>query len=171
MAFTFNGGIHVAEHKNTRRCAIEVMPPPKTVSIPMSQHIGANAIPVVKVGDIVRCKVLEVNTEAKRISLSRKEALIEENPEIAEQLENERAERERQHQERQEQRAREREQQAAGNAQRQARSERASSDNGERRERSDRRRRNSEDGEYELPPVQSTTTSLADLFAAFKTEE
>ncbi len=53
MAFTFNGGIHVAEHKNTRRCAIEAMPSPKIVSIPMSQHIGANATPVVKPGDIV----------------------------------------------------------------------------------------------------------------------
>jgi len=125
----------------------------------------------IKVGDIVRCKVLEVNTDAKRISLSRKEALIEENPEIAQQLENERAERERQREERQEQRAREREQQAANNAQRQSRSERPNFD-GERRERNnDRRRRNSEDGEYELPPVQSATTSLADLFAAFKTEE
>ena len=125
-----------------------------------------------KVGDIVRCKVLEVNPEAKRISLSRKEALLEENPEIAEQLEAERAERDRQYQERQEQRAREREQQAAGNAQRQARERSAASDSGERRERGgDRRRRNSEDGDYELPPVQSTTTSLADLFSAFKTEE
>lgn len=126
-----------------------------------------------KVGDIVRCKVLEVNPEAKRISLSRREALLEENPEIAEQIAAERAERDRQYQERQEQRAREREQQAAGNAQRQSRERSsASSDNGERRERNnDRRRRSSEDGEYELPPVQSTTTSLADLFSAFKTEE
>lgn len=53
MALTFNGGIHVAEHKNTRRCAIETMPPPKFVSIPMSQHIGVHATPVVKKGDIV----------------------------------------------------------------------------------------------------------------------
>ena len=53
MALTFNGGIHIAEHKNTRRCAIETMPAPKIVSIPMSQHIGANAVPVVKAGDVV----------------------------------------------------------------------------------------------------------------------
>ncbi len=53
MALTFNGGIHVAEHKNTRRCAIETMPPPMTVSIPMSQHIGAHAVPIVKKGDVV----------------------------------------------------------------------------------------------------------------------
>ena len=127
----------------------------------------------VQVGQTVRVKVLKVDKEAKRISLSRREALLEENPEIAEQIAAERAERDRQYQERQEQRAREREQQAAGNAQRQSRERSsASSDNGERRERNnDRRRRSSEDGEYELPPVQSTTTSLADLFSAFKTEE
>lgn len=120
-----------------------------------------------KVGDIVRCKVLDVNTEAKRISLSRREAILEEQPEVAEQLH---AERERQHQERQEQRQRDREQQA----QRRERSDRsaAQADMGERRsERSDRRRRSSEDGDYELPPVQATTTSLADLFQGFKADE
>ncbi len=123
----------------------------------------------IKVGDIVRCKVLDVNTEAKRISLSRREAILEEQPEVAEQLQAERAERDRQYQERQEQRQRDREQQP----QRRERTERpaAQSDSGERRDRGDRRRRNSEDGDYELPPVQSTTTSLADLFQAFKTEE
>ncbi|MGN0784493.1 MAG: bifunctional 4-hydroxy-3-methylbut-2-enyl diphosphate reductase/30S ribosomal protein S1 [Candidatus Aphodomorpha sp.] len=123
----------------------------------------------IKVGDIVRCKVLDVNTEAKRISLSRREAILEEQPEVAEQLQAERAERDRQYQERQEQRQREREQQP----QRRERTERpaAQSDSGERRDRNDRRRRSSEDGDYELPPVQSTTTSLADLFQAFKTEE
>lgn len=123
-----------------------------------------------KVGDIVRCKVLDVNTEAKRISLSRREAILEEQPEVAEQLQAERAERDRQYQERQEQRQRERDQQQ----QRRDRSEHAAqqSDGGERRERGgDRRRRSSEDGDYELPPVQATTTSLADLFQAFKTEE
>ena len=122
-----------------------------------------------KVGDIVRCKVLEVNPEAKRISLSRKEALIEEDPEIAAQVEKEKAERERIHQERMEQRAKEREQQQAANeAKRQAR-EKNASEGGERRERSERRR-NSEDGDYDLPPVESATTSLADLFSALKDE-
>lgn len=125
-----------------------------------------------KVGDIVRCKVLEVNPEAKRISLSRKEATLEEHPEIAEQLAAERAEKERIYQERKA--ARENANQNAG--ERRPRSERPAgaerSANDERREsRPDRRRRNSEDGDYELPPVTSTTTSLADLFAGFKTEE
>ena len=123
----------------------------------------------IKVGDIVRCKVLDVNVEAKRISLSRKDALIEENPEIAEQLAAEKAERERISAERRAQREAQREQQ---NKEREERSARRSQDNGERREsRPDRRRRNSEDGEYELPPVTQTTTSLASLFANFKADE
>lgn len=119
-----------------------------------------------KVGDIVRCKVLEVNVEAKRISLSRKEAILEENPEVAEQLAAEKAERERLYQERKAQREHQ-------NKERQERSERRSQENnGERQSsRPDRRRRNSEDGDYELPPVQQTTTSLADLFANFKAED
>ena len=128
----------------------------------------------VKVGDVVRCKVLEVNTEAKRISLSRKEAILEEHPEIAEQLAAEKAERDRQYAERQEQRQQSRDQQT------QQRKERSSSgapsaprstDSYEQRERSyDRRRRNNEDGDYELPPVQSATTSLADLFKDFNAD-
>ena len=122
-----------------------------------------------KVGDIVRCKVLDVNVEAKRISLSRKDALIEENPEIAEQLAAEKAERERINAERKAQRDAQREQQ---NKEREERNARRTQDNGERREsRPDRRRRNSEDGEYELPPVTQTTTSLAGLFANYKPDE
>jgi 4-hydroxy-3-methylbut-2-enyl diphosphate reductase len=123
----------------------------------------------IKVGDIVRCKVLDVNVEAKRISLSRKDALIEENPEIAEQLAAEKAERDRINAERKAQREAQREQQ---NKEREERNARRAQDNGERREsRPDRRRRNSEDGEYELPPVTQTTTSLASLFANFKADE
>ena len=126
-----------------------------------------------KVGDIVRCKVLEVNPEAKRISLSRKEATLEEHPEIAEQLAAERAERERLYQERKAQRENANQ---SGNGERRPRSERPAQSerpqNDERREsRPDRRRRNSEDGDYDLPPVTSTSTSLADLFAGFKVEE
>ncbi len=123
----------------------------------------------IKVGDIVRCKVLDVNVEAKRISLSRKDALIEENPEIAEQLAAEKAERERVNAERKAQREAQREQQ---NKEREERNARRAQDNGERREsRPDRRRRNSEDGDYELPPVTQTTTSLASLFANYKPDE
>jgi len=53
VAFTFRGGVHVEESKNTAACAIRVMPAPSRVSIPLSQHIGAHCTPTVKVGDIV----------------------------------------------------------------------------------------------------------------------
>jgi len=53
MAITFKGGVHAAELKNTRRSRIERMPAPALVTIPLSQHIGASAQPLVKVGDKV----------------------------------------------------------------------------------------------------------------------
>ena len=53
MAFTFRGGVHIDENKNTRRCQVEKMPPPAKVTIPMSQHIGAPCLPLVKAGDKV----------------------------------------------------------------------------------------------------------------------
>ncbi len=132
----------------------------------------------INVGDVVRCKVLDVNSEAKRISLSRKEVILEENPEIAAEIAAERAERDRQYQERQEQRQAERPQQSSAprsersfeRPQRDARTERARNTNFDRSERPERRRRD-EGGDYQLPPVQSTTTSLADLLQNFKVEE
>ncbi len=54
MAKTFNGGIHLDDHKGTKGCVIENMPAPKTVSLPLVQHIGAPVKPVVKVGDYVK---------------------------------------------------------------------------------------------------------------------
>ena len=51
--FTFKGGTHVREYKNTRGAASERMPAPATVTIPMSQHIGAPCTVAVKVGDHV----------------------------------------------------------------------------------------------------------------------
>ncbi len=129
----------------------------------------------INVGDVVRCKVLDVNSEAKRISLSRKEVILEENPEIAEQLSAERAERDRQYAERQEQRAAERQQRVARPERaQQPRPERsavaAQSPVSDRPER-ERRPRRSEDGDYDLPPVQTTTTSLADLFQGLNMDE
>ena len=125
----------------------------------------------INVGDMVRCKVLDVNPEAKRISLSRREVILEENPEIAEQLAAERAERERIAQERAEQRAAANQARARQQQERSERSERAErveraerATSGERRERRPRR----EDADYDLPPVQQSTTSLADLFSGFK---
>ena len=53
-ALTFIGGVHVEEYKNTRRVQIQRMSPaPRKVCIPMAQHIGAPAVPVVNPGDIV----------------------------------------------------------------------------------------------------------------------
>ena len=53
MVYTFSGGIHVEEYKNTRKCRIEALPPPAKVTIPLSQHIGAPAAACVNVGDTV----------------------------------------------------------------------------------------------------------------------
>ncbi|MBR0136511.1 MAG: bifunctional 4-hydroxy-3-methylbut-2-enyl diphosphate reductase/30S ribosomal protein S1 [Clostridia bacterium] len=122
------------------------------------------------VGDIVRCKVLEVNPEQRRISLSRKEVILEENPEIAEEIAKEREERNRERAERAERRAQEE----------QNRQQQAQQREEKRRERAERtgeprpERRRREDADYELPPVQTSTTSLANLFgdlSAIATEE
>ena len=53
MAKTFKGGIHVPSSKNTKDSPIVDFPPPKIVSIPLSQHIGAPAAPLVSKGDAV----------------------------------------------------------------------------------------------------------------------
>ena len=53
MTYTFRGGVELDEYKNTRRCQIQRIKPPESVILPMSQHIGAPSIPVVKVGDSV----------------------------------------------------------------------------------------------------------------------
>ena len=52
--FTFRGGTHLEEHKDTAALSTERLPEPASVSIPLSQHIGAPATPVVKVGDSVK---------------------------------------------------------------------------------------------------------------------
>lgn len=125
-----------------------------------------------KVGDMVRCKVLEVNVEAKRISLSRKDVLLEENPDLVAELAAEKAERERLYQERKAAREAQREQPKQQPAERrEPRPERRAQNDGERRESRPDRRRRSEDGDYELPPVETTTTSLASLFANYKPGE
>ena len=51
--YTFKGGSHVREYKNTCNAPIERMPAPATVSIPLSQHIGVPCHAVVKPGDHV----------------------------------------------------------------------------------------------------------------------
>ena len=47
-------GVHVPNRKNTAELAALRLPIPETVEIPMSMHIGAPAIPVVKPGDSVK---------------------------------------------------------------------------------------------------------------------
>ncbi|MCT4603347.1 MAG: electron transport complex subunit RsxC [Marinifilum sp.] len=55
MLKTFSiGGIHPAENKLSAESAIQVLPIPQMVSIPISQHIGAPATPVVKKNDEVK---------------------------------------------------------------------------------------------------------------------
>lgn len=48
------GGVHPADSKISRGCAIEALPLPSTVYISVSQHIGAPAVPIVAVGDKVK---------------------------------------------------------------------------------------------------------------------
>jgi len=55
MARTFRGGVHPDEMKDaTRKKALEAIPAPPTVTIPMLLHIGAPCEPVVAVGDHVK---------------------------------------------------------------------------------------------------------------------
>jgi electron transport complex protein RnfC len=52
---SFKGGVHPPEHKEpTESRAIEKMPLPSRVVIPLQQHTGAMCEPVVKVGDAVK---------------------------------------------------------------------------------------------------------------------
>ena len=46
-------GVHLKHHKNTAKQAPEQMPVPKQITLPMSMHIGAPAVPCVAVGDEV----------------------------------------------------------------------------------------------------------------------
>ncbi len=48
------GGIHPDDSKDTRGCAIEVLPLPDTVYVSMAQHLGAPAKPLVVPGESVR---------------------------------------------------------------------------------------------------------------------
>jgi electron transport complex protein RnfC len=51
---TFRGGTHPPESKFTEDKKIDVLPPPDTVVIPLHQHTGAPAEPLVKKGDPVK---------------------------------------------------------------------------------------------------------------------
>ncbi|MDO4567643.1 MAG: bifunctional 4-hydroxy-3-methylbut-2-enyl diphosphate reductase/30S ribosomal protein S1 [Clostridia bacterium] len=125
----------------------------------------------VKIGEVVRCKVLEVNPESRKMSLSRKQAILDENPEIAEELARERAERSKRFSdERGSSRRPQGEQQSSGPRQRTERPERSErSDRGERPERRPRRER--EEVDYNIPPVEAATTSLAALLVGFSADD
>ncbi len=59
MLKTFSlGGIHPPENKFSAGKKIEVLPVPSQVAIPVAQHIGAPAAPVVKKGDVVKVGTL-----------------------------------------------------------------------------------------------------------------
>jgi Na+-translocating ferredoxin:NAD+ oxidoreductase subunit C len=59
MLKTFpKGGIHPAENKMAANAAIQTLPTPKQVAIPIAQHIGAPAQPIVKRGDTVKTGTL-----------------------------------------------------------------------------------------------------------------
>lgn len=51
--FRTHGGAHVPHHKNTAQLESLVMPPPSRITLPMTQHIGAPCVPLVKKGDHV----------------------------------------------------------------------------------------------------------------------
>ena len=121
----------------------------------------------INVGDVVRCKVLDVNSEAKRISLSRRDVILDENPEILEELAREKAEQAKERAERAQAAEKTQEKPQEKPAQRPERRERREAPSGERAERRPRR----EDSDYELPPVQQSTTSLADLFSSLNSED
>lgn len=59
-----HGGAHVAHHKNTSALPVERMPVPATVTIPLSQHIGAPNEAQVKVGDEVKVGQVIGSTDA-----------------------------------------------------------------------------------------------------------
>ncbi len=57
MAFSLRG-VHAPHRKNTADVQALRIEPPKTVTIPMQMHIGAPAVPTVKVGDTVKVGTL-----------------------------------------------------------------------------------------------------------------
>ena len=51
--FRFRGGVHPDEHKTTQQLPIKKLPLPSHLYLPLQQHIGAPAKPLVAVGDKV----------------------------------------------------------------------------------------------------------------------
>ena len=64
MPRNFRGGVHPDDMKKlSKDKAIETLPAPSEVVLPVSMHIGAPAVPVVAVGDTV--KIGQVVAEAQ----------------------------------------------------------------------------------------------------------
>jgi Na+-translocating ferredoxin:NAD+ oxidoreductase subunit C len=58
------GGVHPPENKLSAQASIKVLPLPAIVAIPVSQHLGVPANPVVKKGDVVKTGQLIAKGEA-----------------------------------------------------------------------------------------------------------
>lgn len=58
------GGIHPPENKLSKSAPVKVLPLPETVSIPMGQHLGVPAVPIVKKGDRVKTGQMIAKGEA-----------------------------------------------------------------------------------------------------------
>lgn len=58
------GGVHPPENKIAEKAAIEILPAPKQLFIPISQHLGAPAVPVVEKGAKVKAGQLLAKGEA-----------------------------------------------------------------------------------------------------------
>ncbi|MCK9168192.1 MAG: electron transporter RnfC, partial [Bacteroidales bacterium] len=58
------GGVHPAENKIAANAPIEVMPIPKKAFIPVGQHLGAPAKPVVQKGDTIKVGTLLAKGES-----------------------------------------------------------------------------------------------------------
>jgi hypothetical protein len=63
FGFTRMGTAHVPHHKNTADAPVHIYTDVKEVLLPLSQHIGAPATPLVKIGDTVTVgqKIAEAN--------------------------------------------------------------------------------------------------------------
>ncbi len=58
------GGVHPPENKFSEKQPVEILPVPESVSIPLAQHLGVPANPVVKKGDKVKTGQLIAKGEA-----------------------------------------------------------------------------------------------------------
>ena len=83
---TFKGGVHPPEYKElAEHQAIEVLPLPQQVIIPVQQHLGAPAEPIVNVGDEVKtgdkvCEAKGYVSVPSHASISGKVKAIEKRP-------------------------------------------------------------------------------------------